>query len=241
MSTQPQRFFFVHVQKAAGTSLVFRLRRQFGRARIYPLPSDKGNVAAVIAVEHLRERWQTHRDSLRVITGHFPLCTVELFDDDFTTVTVLREPVERTLSYLRHHQKLTPSDAARPLEEVYEDEFRFRGLIHNHMVKMFSLTLDEMTDGVLTPVEFTRERLERAKENLARVDAVGDSGSFDVFCAELERRFGWHLGESTHVNRTEPVDVSESFRARIADDNAMDVELYEYARAMIRSRLEHTG
>ena len=62
---------------------------------------------------------------------------------------------------------------------------RFDGLIHNHMVKMFSLRRDEMTDGVLTPVEFTPEHLERAKEHLARVDAVGDQASFEDYVAEL--------------------------------------------------------
>jgi len=32
------------------------------------------------------------------------------------------------------------------------------------------------------------------------------------------------------MNRTTPVDVTDSFRARIAADNALDVELYEFAR-----------
>jgi hypothetical protein len=236
VSGDAPKFFFIHVQKAAGTSLIFRLRREFGRPRIYPPLADKGNVAAVITVDHLLERWQTHRDTTRVVTGHFPFCTVELLDDDFTTMTVLREPVERTLSYLRHHRKMTPDEADRSLEDIYEDPVRFEGLVHNHMVKMFSLRREEMTDGVLTPVDFTPEHLERAKENLARVDVVGDQATFEDFVAELIERFGWRLGDLTHVNRTAPVDVSDSFRARIAEDNALDVDLYAYARDLIRDR-----
>ena len=98
-----------------------------------------------------------------------------------------------------------------------------------------------MTAGVLTPVEFTPDRLERAKQNLARVDVVGDQSSFEDFCAELTRRFDWHLGDGTHVNRTRPVEVSESFRARIAEDNAMDVELHTFAQQLIRERRAPTG
>jgi hypothetical protein len=245
MSTQPQRFFFVHIQKAAGTSLVFRLRRQFGRAAIYPPASDQGDVAAVISVDHLLERWQTHRDTTRVITGHFPLCTVDLLGERFTTLTLLRDPVARTLSYLRHHRQVTPSDAERSLEAIYTDPFRFHGLIHNHMVKMFSLTPAEMTDGVLTRVNFTPDRLDRAKENLVQVDVLGVQERFDGFCNTLIRRFGWNLGGWTHVNRTEPTDVTEAFRARIAEDNAMDVELCAFARQLIEERDEraeaHTG
>jgi hypothetical protein len=241
MSAQSPRFFFVHIQKAAGTSLVFRLRRQFGRAAIYPPESDKGDVAAVISVDHLLERWQEQRDRTRVVTGHFPLCTVDLLGDSFTTLTVLRDPVERTLSYLRHHRQLTPDDSERSLEAIYADPFRFHGLVHNHMVKMFSLTSAEMTDGMLTRVEFTPDRLQRAKENLTRVDVVGLQGSFEEFCEVLTGRFGWDLGTWTHVNRTEPVEVSSSFRARIAEDNAMDVELYAFARQLSEDRDRHGG
>ena len=57
-------------------------------------------------------------------------------------LTVLQEPVERTLSYLRHHRETTPKDRSKKLEEIYEDPLRFHGLIHNHMVKMLSLTVE---------------------------------------------------------------------------------------------------
>ena len=82
-------------------------------------------------------------------------------------MTVLRHPLERTVSYLRDHRRRTPADADLTLEEVYDDDLRFHGLIHNHMTKMLSLTPEEMDEGVLTRVEFTPERLERAKERLA--------------------------------------------------------------------------
>jgi Sulfotransferase family len=233
-----QRFFFVHVQKAAGTSLVFRLRRHFGRAAIYPPEADKDDVAAVISVDHLLERWRTQRDTIRVVTGHFPLCTVDLLEENFTTVTVLRDPVERTLSYLRHHRELTPVDSGRSLEAIYADPFRFHGFIHNHMVKMFSLTAAEMTHGMLTRVQFTSDRLDRAKERLAGVDVVGFQSRFEEFCEGLTRRFGWYLGPRRHVNRTEPVEVSEAFLTRIAEDNAMDMELYAFAQQLREQRTE---
>ncbi|MGH9024724.1 MAG: hypothetical protein ACRDWD_01190 [Acidimicrobiia bacterium] len=236
MTVQGERYFLAHVQKAAGTSLIFRLRRQFGRAAIYPLEPDKGNVAGVISIDHLLERWRTHRDQIRVVTGHFPLCTTELLDAGFTTLTVLRDPVDRTLSYLRHHRESSPADRELPLERIYEDPLRFHGLVHNHMVKMFSLTCDEMTNGVLTRVEFTPERFERAKENLANVDALGLQERFDEFCRDLTQRYGWDLGEPTHVNRTTPVEVTDRLRSRIIEDNAMDLELYAFARQLYDER-----
>jgi hypothetical protein len=230
------RFFFAHVQKTAGTSLIKRLRRHFGDSAVYPGKMDGDIVACVISVEHLLERWRARRGEIRVVSGHFPLCTAELLGGGFTTLTLLREPVERTLSYLRHHRIMTPADREAPLEAIYDNSFRFHGLVHNHMVKMFSLTPEDMTDGVLTRVQFTPERLALAKERLASVDALGLQRDLEEFCDELSRRFGWRLGEPLHANRTEAFEVSDAFRARIAEDNAMDVELYEFAERIYEER-----
>jgi len=236
-----QRWFFVHVQKTGGTDLFTRLGgdpsipldhdRWFSESAIYPNDTDGDvfTVAPQLSVDQLLLRWKERRDEIRIVLGHFPLCTVELLDADFTTLSVLREPVERTLSYLRHHRRLTPADRDKPLEEIYDDPFRFNALLHNHMVKMFGLTTSEMTDGMLTTVDFTPDRLERAKAALETVDVLGVQEDFEGFCTQLEARFGWPLGAPFHANRTDEVEVDPAFRARIAADNAMDVELYAHA------------
>jgi hypothetical protein len=234
----PQRFFFVHVQKTAGTTLLIRLFEQFRPEQVYPDDSDgdKFGIMPQMNVDNLLERWPLRRDEVRVVAGHFPLCTAELLGDPFTTFTVLREPVERTLSYLRHHRKLTPADAHLSLEEIYEDPLRFDRLVHNHMVKMFSLTTEEMTGWVMTTVDFTPAHLDRAKARLATVDVVGLQEEFEPFCAELEARYGWDLGPPVVANDTPHEPVSDAFRARIAADNALDVELYEFARELVAER-----
>jgi hypothetical protein len=224
------RYFFVHVQKTAGTALLRRMKHAFGSQAIYPDDSDGTLPDAVLVHENLAERFAARRDEIRVITGHFPLCVSEMLGADFRTLTILREPVERTLSYLRHHRVLLTADRHVPLEEIYQDPFRFEGLVHNHMVKMFALTPETMTAGVLTPVTFDRQHLELAKERLATVDVVGVQERFEEFCDELQRRYGWDLGPRMFANRTAPVEVSDEFRDRIAEDNALDVELFEFAR-----------
>jgi hypothetical protein len=225
-----QRFFFVHLQKTAGTSLYLRLIDRLATPLVYPNETDGPVIPSVISIDHLLARWAARRDEIRIVTGHFPLCTAELLGETFTTFTILREPVERTLSYLRHHRQETPEDQHKSLEEIYDDPFRFEGLIHNHMVKMLSLDLGEMTDGSLTVVDFTPARLARAKERLASLDVVGLQERYADFWITIRRRYKWPLGRPGHANRTEPTDVPESFRRRIAADNADDVALYEYAR-----------
>jgi hypothetical protein len=236
----PRRFFFVHVQKTAGTALFQRLRHEFGVDGVYPNDSDGDRLvdAPQLMVPRLLERWAVRRDEIRVVAGHFPLCTVGLLDAPFITLTLLREPVERTLSYLRHHRVLTPEDRDKPLEQIYEDPFRYPTLVHNHMVKMFGMGAAEMTGGVLTHLEFTDDHLRRARAGLETVDVVGLQDNFESFCAEVAARYAVDLGAPRFANRTEPVEVSDAFRARIARDNALDVELYEFARDLVARRAE---
>jgi hypothetical protein len=245
MTDDGRRFFFAHVQKAAGTSLFVQLQRHFERDEIYPDSSDwVEGPARNLLVSHLCERYELRRDRIRIVTGHFPVRSSELLGDDFITLTVVRDPVERTLSYLRHHRRRTPADADRPLEELYEDPIRFHGLIHNNMVKMFSLSPEEMVagDGLMTHLEdFTPVRIQRAKDGLAAVDVLGLDRFFGEFVGELGARFGWRLGAPEHVNRTEPDDVASSFRRRIAADNAADSELFAFARDLYAERRRNAG
>ena len=104
------------------------------------------------------------------------------------------------------------------------------GLVRNHMVRMLSLTVDEMTDGMLTQVVVDDVRLERAKRNLVeRIDVFGIQEQFASFCDVLAERYGWELGPMHMANRTAPVEVPDSLRRRIAEDNAMDDQLYRFA------------
>ena len=103
--------------------------------------------------------------------------------------------------------------------------------LESNMTRMLSLTPDEWRAS--GRVEVNRGHLERAKERLAGIDAFGLQERFEDFCDELTARFGWALGEPVRANPTVPVEVSESFRARIAEDNALDIELYEFAQGLL--------
>jgi hypothetical protein len=233
VSGEPHRYFFVQMQKTGGTALRRRLMNHFGERAVYPTKAVDGAnpIELAVSIDHLRERLEVRGDEIRVLAAHFPLCTTELIDGRLTTLTLLRDPVERTLSYLRYTQESNRAERWR-LEQIYDDPFQFHHLVHNHMTKMLSLNPEEMTDGMLTRVKFTRDRLEHAKEALTAIDAVGFQEDFEGFCEQLTDRFGWSLGAPETVNATTQVEVPESLRVRIAEDNAFDVELYEFAMAL---------
>jgi hypothetical protein len=234
---EPQRYFFVHLQKTGGTALFRRLRHQFGTAGVYPMPQYQGTPEAVLDVELLAERFDRHRDEIRVVTGHFPLCTVDRLGAPFATFTVLREPVERALSFLRHQRQEEPRFHGATLEEIYDDPVCRDGLVRNHMVRMLSLSNEEMTDGALTPVAVDEDRLAAAQEALERrIDVVGLQERFDAFCEALAARFGWDLGRRQFANRTPLIEVNDALRERIAADNELDARLYRFARQLSTHR-----
>ncbi len=222
------KYFLLHLHKTAGTSLWRRLHRHFEDRQIYPGPTDTATPDRTLVPEYLFERYAARRDEIEVVTGHFPLCTTEALGDRFRTFTVLRHPVERTISVLQHHRDLVPADRDTPLETLYADPVR-QLLVRNHMIKMLAMDLEEMTDGALSDIVVDHARLEKAKTALTGIDVVGIQPRFEPFCSELSRRFGWDLGEPVRTNRSTPVDVDPALRERIAVDNALDIELYEFA------------
>lgn len=233
-----RRWFFLHMHKAAGTTLLRRLWHEFAAGTVYPSPADQEHEPDVsYNVGRLRFHFAGHGDAVRLVAGHFPLCTADLLGVPFTVFTVLRDPVERTLSYLRRVRERDPSQRHRTLEDVYDDPVLFHGLVHNHMVKMLSLEPAEMTAGMRTRVRFDEDRLERAAANLEhRVDLFGIQERFEDFCEELAARYGWDLGEPSFTNRSRPVPVPDGLRERIAADNAADVALYRFATDLLDRR-----
>ncbi len=234
-----QKYFFVHLQKTAGTTLFRRLKTHFGAEAVYPMPRYQGDVAATLDVDLLVSRFAEHRDQIKLVTGHFPLCTTELLDADFMTFTLLREPVERTLSFLRHQRQVDAAYADAPLEDIYAQPLLRDGLVRNHMVRMLSLTTAEMTEGALTQVVVDDARLERAQQNLVeRIDVFGIQEEFEPFCDRLVTQFGWRLGPAHVANHTEPAEASEALKEQIAADNAIDAALYAFAVARWNERAD---
>jgi hypothetical protein len=157
-----------------------------------------------------------------------------------TTLTVLREPVARTISVLKHFKRVEERFRPCPLEEIYGDRQIFRFFVENHQTKVFSLEAADGEPAINCGLTLDDARFARACANLARVDVLGLTEAYDDFVGTARRRFGWwpdgvDLEIRTNLS-TEDWDVAPAFRDRIASDNAYDVAFYEYARGLVRSR-----
>ena len=234
------RFFFVHVMRTGGTTFEQQLRKNFPRAAVYPNPDldfPGGDVLHHLDVSYLLGLAPERLAAIRFFYGHFPFMVCDLVDPALVTLTVLRDPVARTISLIRVLREQRPAWRERTLDEIYDDEQMFPRLVHNHQTKLFSMTAADHPQSYRDEIVVDDARLALAKQNLARVDLIGLTERYGEFLAGLRGRFGWRLSEETRMNAVkEEHEESPGLRRRIAADNAIDLAFYEHARELVAER-----
>jgi len=205
---------------------------------VFPTPELDGNLReANIFIQRLLELPPERHARVRAYTGHFPFVVPGLLDPSLVTLTMLRDPVTRTISYLKHCKRYQPQHRDLALEQIYEDSFLFPTLIRDHQVKIFAMTASDRLESYMDVIEIDDERSRIARSNLEKTDVVGLHEHYDGFLAEVHRRFSWEIRErSSWRVSDENWDVDAAFRRRIAADNHNDVEFYEFARELVGRR-----
>ena len=250
------RYFFVHVMKTGGRTLTRHFRGNFELDEIYPngkldirFENDLVDIRHHLRVACLLELPAERVQRIRMYHGHYPYVASEMLDGDFFRLTVLRDPVERTISLLRQfkrkdpwadpNHRYSPPGEGLTLEEIYANPLVYESLILNHQTKIFSMTADDTLDTYMDVIDVDQRRLALAKQNLTKVDVVGVTEKYNDFLDILAKRTGWDIQRQLRKNETPPEDigpVSDDLRRQIAADNAIDIEFYEYAKELIASR-----
>ena len=236
-------FLFIHVMKTAGTTFAWDIRRQWSASEIYPSrevepigPDPYQHMSHVAALSPER------RATIRVFTGHFPFMLRDLLGTNVVTMTLLRDPITRTISALKHFKRL---DRYRDLslESIYDDRQIFRPWIENHQTKVFALRPDDNKDSIGCGLTIDDARFDHALQNLSQVDVLGLTESYSDFFDEIRSRFGWWRGgRPAGVPKNvsdETWDADRRLRQRISTDNAYDMELYRRAAELVAHRYAH--
>jgi len=264
--------------KTGGTSFSELVRANFRKFERYPdvvLAPDSDIIRRMEAYSFAPRLIEdvNAQPRLRMVRGHVPYAVRSLLNADYTAMTILRNPVERTLSYLHHCRKFHGEHANTPIEEIYEQPWFYETFLHNYQTKLFSMTPDEAMAETRfgdmatplpprrtfaankalapaarkllndSPARFTLElfssatgvidadstRLASARRALAEIDLVGVTEGYEKFLARLRDHHGWRIDSVAHRNRGETPKVSSEFRKRIAEDNKLDMSLYDLA------------
>jgi hypothetical protein len=232
-----ERIFFIHVMKTGGATFRRHIEVNLGAEHVFPNAElDADLLIANLSIPYVLELPPERVRVIKAYTGHFPFIIAEQLPQPLVTLTVLRDPVERTISYLKHCRRYQEQHRGLPLEQIYEDERYFATLMDNHQAKIFSFTPEDGADSIWTVATVDQARLARARANLEQVDVVGLHEHYDDFVREASERFGWPPAAPPSWHVSEPEEIADSFRRRITDDMAADLEFYEFARELHRDR-----
>ena len=230
---------FLHIPKAAGTTLQRVLERHVPARRQYRLGAE-----AQASIEAFNAWPDSRRARVRLISGHFAFGVHEQVPGPWSYLTMLRDPLERTASFYW----FVRDDPGHYLSRAMTTEQR-------ESLEVFARTTDAVTmdngqtrllsgDWGRTPFgQCGTDMLEQAKANLDRVDAVGLSEHFDLSLLLFARRFGWSRLGYRRANRTasRPRDLDPAAQPARDRLNALDLELYAYARERFWQDVDAAG
>ena len=135
--------------KTGGTSFADIVRASFKLETRYPdtfLASDTNLMERMRAYMHTPTfiaEVNKRSENLQLIRAHVPYAARSLLERDYTAITILREPVARTLSYLKHCRHYHAEHAGMSLEAIYEQDWFRRNFIDNYQTRIFSMSATE--------------------------------------------------------------------------------------------------
>lgn len=208
---------FLHIPKAAGTSLRNALIKTFG-----PCPAPFG-ISRVSAAE--AAAWAPYP----LISGHMSRADQVRWFPDRRLFVVLREPIDRCISaiyYLRsipaHIGENVVAAQTLPVIEFVDHPLGRRSLTNNMVRQLGGHVSDEVDASTLPSL------LDRAKETLLQAEWVGFKETLArdfarVSSAPIER-------ENVTPNRPAWDDIPLEVIARLRELNVYDAQLWEWAK-----------
>lgn len=238
MSLAHPRIAFVHIPRTAGTSfgtLLDDLYSGYQSAKFY---GDEQSSVVNERINGFRRLSASEKARFAMLRGHF----VYGFDSelrDYQYVTLLREPIQRLISFYFYALK----DRSNYLHTYL---LQRRLGLEPFLQSDTSIDLDNYQVRAISGVRFdsVRERvsqrhLDQAKYNLVeRFTAFGLTEQFDRSMNLFARKFVWDLPMLERQNQGAygtDVTLSDSCLSYVTEKNQFDMELYRFAQNLFES------
>ena len=240
--------FFMHIPKTAGMSMRQYLNNQYHADEICPA-----------------ERWQDLLDlergiaSYRLLRGHFRYNLRQLIAPDARVLVVLREPLRRTVSALRHlgrdpnfHQTYEMAKHLTLGEMIRTPEI----MAMQRDVQARFLCASRRAEDVTAYLEGARSRgldadagdhenppaFQLAADRLEAIDFVGTTEQLSVLVSTMAREMNFHPPVHFPVinenpDRIDPLlGLTEQELDIVRNHNTIDLQLYDFAHKMLNGR-----
>lgn len=242
---QDRVLIFLHIQKAAGTTLNGILESHFQPENSYATSATarypNGNL------DDFFKFTPEKRAKIQLLNGHLGFGIHEQFRRPADYVTFLRDPIERVISHYSFERTLTTSPIYKHLQSGEMDIQGFvryyaeAGEMDNLQTRMIAGNWHKRGFGPCTD-----EMLDTAKRNLREhFVVVGLAERFDESYIMLKRHFGWPVTFYTKRNvsrqRVRRTELSRDDIEFIREYNQFDQQLYIYGKKLFEERLQQLG
>ncbi|WP_410990995.1 sulfotransferase family protein [Bacillus cereus] len=225
---------FIHIAKTGGTTLRNILNSQYPDNSIF-LYMDKTN-KKLVNEEKLLQLLQKHINSAKAISGHFgfemkyeeiiqPLLPRIKKNRDITYISMIRKPVDQIFSLFHHYKR----------NNWIASEITFDMFVTNKLYQLNYQTLC-ISGGNIPDIQ-------QAKKNITKDFAVlGVTDMYKESLFLMKERFNWenktYKKENVFVNAFELTHISSKIKQQIEQDNALDCQLYRFARSVLKKKIK---
>jgi hypothetical protein len=228
------KLIFLHIPKNAGTSMRQVFARQYSGKPVYTFGSEH-----VRELEQFRALSQAKRDAYQGIMGHIQYGIHQYWSDPATYITLLRDPVERTISsyyYIQHNPNHPRHAHYRGVSLLEYAQKETRGERQTRWLVGFR------PDGGLYGDEhpLPANALEIAQEHLqTHFSVVGLVEEFDQTLLLLQKALGWQniYYARQNVNESRQYEiVPPDVMAALRQQSEPDASLYAYGRQLFEQQ-----
>jgi tetratricopeptide (TPR) repeat protein len=243
-SSSPNKYLFIHIPKNAGSLINSLIGQLF-------LPEE---CLLFLFNDSFYDRYKRHLEAnqfkqLRFFAGHLSYDLSHLIDADYK-ITFLRNPIDRVLSHYFYYRKIhincnqTIDFNGNPCPLI-DYNLSWEEDLLQQLTAPFAVKHLELSNCQTWQLAFNiynrpheiwpdREVLEMAKQNLDDFNFVGIYERLNSDLARLFKEQGWKLPEQLErvnatIERKQISEVDSHVIDVIRSQNALDIELYDYA------------
>ncbi len=246
------KILYYHIPKCGGTSIRKALKSCYldwdprNQSHLFILNAGASFHAAQKSVDQnlsidtaddysvlkLRESlllYNLYQSKIKFISGHFAFSETayQSFSDQYSCITILRDPVERWISsyFFNTFKKDDHRKIRLEIDEYLQSDFsRAQGYEYAKFLGGINPTSDYSS----------AQAIDRAKENLQKFRLVGFLEYMDIFVQNFEKTFGRRLTiEALNKNPKQSgfrdSIITAEVREKIEELCKPDVEIYQYA------------
>jgi hypothetical protein len=230
-------YIVMHIAKTAGTTLRANFELNFAENVLVPAYTSSD----IPHFERMKDfACRNIAAETRCIFGHLAYFDMHQdlgLDTDPRYITFLRDPVERSISLYRFAKRVPENIGHKEITEgdwSLEEWFEKSRVYHNRCNGQVRHLLRSPSHPFPPELELTSEHLEEAKRRLSRFWFVGLTERFDDDSHYLYGRIGFSKYHPETMMNAAPGRevVAEETKRTIAEANALDRQLYEFARQL---------